>query len=343
MIFYNTNNAFSPVDNEMFTFPSFGPIYGMRRPQQSCFGFQQPRRSEQSSYSNPYGFQASGSKPGVKSKREEDKKPKNFKTQVTINGFKPEEVEVKVNLQNKIVTINAIKTSDSVKSRHFIRSIALPMDCDAERVGIIFIGNGSLEITAPRMPKKNQNQPTNIERIQVGKEVILVEDIPTDKSAEKEVQGGFMDDDSEIILTESDQVLEKMEEEEDKVEEEIIEEELTVPVQIRSTPKEKQNEEKPPQTDFEFVINVQDFRPEDISLTLDQATGILSIQAIRMELQYDGSVSKKELSKEVVISGKDYNLRKLSSKLGNDGTLKIVAPRKKVIQNQSKSIPINVM
>lgn len=138
-------------DDSFFDFPRHSPAFFHHRPHFPPFPdfFDHPKGL----YNGNYGLE--------KVHDTED----GFEVEIAADGFQPDEIEVSLKEDEKLLTISAHHEAKQDKgnsvAKQFKRSFLLPENCLLDQLKSTFTKEGKLKVTAPKEVKKIQCEPTS--------------------------------------------------------------------------------------------------------------------------------------------------------------------------------------
>lgn len=107
---------------------------------------------------------------------------------------------------------------------------------------------------------------------------------------------------------------------------------------LKELQKDFETVQKLDDTGYRFRVDVQHFKPEEISVKLED--NIVVVEGKHEERSdAHGTISRQFVRKFTLPQG-EVDVDKLQSSLSTDGVLTITAPRLNVVENKSRSIPI---
>ena len=90
-----------------------------------------------------------------------------------------------------------------------------------------------------------------------------------------------------------------------------------------------QSESESEEKKFEFTVNTEAFSPDEVVVGVDEVSGMVSISARHEDTLEDGSVSTREIKKNVPVDVKQFDLERLNHNFGQTGSLVVSVPERK--------------
>jgi HSP20 family molecular chaperone IbpA len=297
-----------------------------------------------------------------------------FQLKLDVEGFKPEEVQVKMIPSKRSLLVTATKEheEDGFKfTQNIQRVVYIPKGFNLDKVDAKVNQEGVLVIRAERLDKNEvahdkkeaveqrqedqmeveKSEETNVDTSVAAPE--QVEDEQRDEPAQAssspvQDEDSTEKDDFEVVnvqVVQSDEAAEqqqKTKEDEEATQLTSQNGQENMEEEVNKDEKPKQEEapvseevEKTPEN-FKRSVDVNGFSPENISVEVTD-DGRLRVSAQRVE--EDGGVT--QLSREFVVDAANFDLDAMTSTLTKQGLLEITAPAKKT--KKTVSIPVNII
>ncbi|XP_044750518.1 uncharacterized protein LOC123310897 [Coccinella septempunctata] len=280
----------------------------------------------------------------------------NFKANLDVQQFKPEEITVKVT-GNNTITIEGKheeKQDDhGFISRQFMRRYVLPQDCDIDKIESKLSSDGVLTITAPRnKPEEAENKTIPI--TQTGQPAKIEQ--KKEEKAEEECNGKFQCKMALLPLL-FDNYIRPTRLLDQQFGLCLDPEDLLAPIvdpgHMFSHFRSPVGYIRPWRTalsqrdvgstlaidkdTFKANLDVQQFKPEEITVKLSGNN--VTIEGKHEEKQDEHGFISRQFVRRYVLP-QDCDMDKVESKLSSDGVLTITAPRNKPEEGENKTIPI---
>ncbi|KAH1011315.1 hypothetical protein HUJ04_000716 [Dendroctonus ponderosae] len=235
-----------------------------------------------------------------------------FQASLDVQQFSPEELTIKITGENVLTVEGKHEEKEDQHGsiqRHFVRRYVLPSSYDISKIESKMSSDGVLIITAPSIAAKQVEHKT-IPITQTEKPALLLDDQP--RVSRRDLVSQFLPEETLHALNSVLNHLPK------------LEKDTSITVD---------------HDHFQAKIDVQQFKPEEISVKLNNDNTI-TVEGKHEEKQDEHGFVSRHFVRRYKLP-EDCDFKKLKSALSSDGVLSISAPKKpEQKQVEYKHIPI---